>query len=132
MVTDRARPGPAAAAVASLALTVLSSVRRRRHELALLKALGMTRGQLRSVIAWQTTLTLLIAVAIGGPLGVAGVSWPGGDFAGSLGAMPASEIPVAGLVLGLLALVPGRQPALRRARGPRRPHPPCHRPARPR
>ena len=32
----------------------------------------MTRGQLRSVIAWQTTLSLMIAVAIGGPLGVAG------------------------------------------------------------
>ena len=97
--------GLALAAVASLALTVLSSLRRRRHELALLKALGMTRGQLRSVIAWPTTLTLLIAVAIGGPLGVAAgrLAWQG--FAGSLGAMPVSEIPVAWLILGLLALV---------------------------
>jgi cell division protein FtsX len=97
--------GLAAAAVLSLALTVLSSVRRRRQELALLKALGMTRGQIRSVVAWQTTLTLLIAVAIGGPLGVVGgrLAWQG--FAGSLGAMPVSEIPVAGLILGLLALV---------------------------
>jgi hypothetical protein len=97
--------GLAAAATASLALTVLSSVRRRRQELALLKALGMTRGQLRSVIAWQTTLTLLIAVAIGGPLGVAGGRLAWQSFAGSLGAMPVSEIPVAGLVLGLLGLV---------------------------
>jgi len=97
--------GLAAAAVLSLALTVLSSVRRRRQELALLKVLGMTRGQLRSVIAWQTTLTLLIAVAIGGPLGVAGGRLAWQSFAGSLGAMPVSEIPVAGLILGLLALV---------------------------
>jgi predicted lysophospholipase L1 biosynthesis ABC-type transport system permease subunit len=97
--------GLAVAAVASLALTVLSSVRRRRHELALLKALGMTRGQLRSVIAWQTTLTLLIAVAIGGPLGAAGGRLAWQSFAGSLGAMPVSEIPVAWLILGLLALV---------------------------
>ena len=97
--------GLAAAAALSLTLTVLSSVRRRRHELALLKALGMTRGQLRSVIAWQTTLTLLIAVAIGGPLGVAGGRLAWQSFAGSLGAMPVSEIPVAGLILGLLALV---------------------------
>jgi len=50
--------GLAAAALLSLALTVLSSVRRRRHEIALLKALGMTRVQLRAVVAWQTTLTL--------------------------------------------------------------------------
>jgi cell division protein FtsX len=99
--------GLAAAAVLSLTLTVLSSVRRRRHELALLKALGMTRGQLRSVIAWQTTLTLLIAVAIGGPLGVAGGRLAWQTFAGSLGAVPVSEIPVAALILGLLALVLG-------------------------
>jgi cell division protein FtsX len=97
--------GLAAAAVLSLALTVLSSVRRRRHELALLKALGMTRGQIRSVITWQTTLTLLIAVAVGGPLGVAGGHLAWQSFAGSLGAMAVSEIPVAGLILGLLALV---------------------------
>jgi hypothetical protein len=95
----------AAAAVLSLALTVLSSVRRRRHELALLKALGMSRGQLRSVIAWQTTLTLLIAGAIGGPLGVAGGRLAWQSFAGSLGAMPVTEVPVAGLLLGLIALV---------------------------
>jgi hypothetical protein len=97
--------GLAAAAVLSLSLTVLSSVRRRRRELALLKSLGMTRGQLRSVVAWQTALTLLIAVAIGAPLGVAGgrLAWHG--FAGSLGVMPVSEVPVAGLILGLLALV---------------------------
>jgi cell division protein FtsX len=53
--------GLAVAAVLALALTVLSLVRRRRRELALLKALGMTRSQIRAVIAWQTTLTLLIA-----------------------------------------------------------------------
>jgi putative ABC transport system permease protein len=97
--------GLAAGAVLSLTLTVLSSVRRRRHELALLKALGMTRGQIRSVIAWQTTLTLLIAVAVGGPLGVAGGRLAWQSFAGWLGAVPVSEIPVAALVLGLLALV---------------------------
>jgi hypothetical protein len=97
--------GLAAAAVLSLTLTVLSSVRRRRRELALLKALGMSRGQLRSVIAWQTTLMLLVAVAIGGPLGVAGgrLAWQG--FAASLGAVPVSEVPAAALILGLLALI---------------------------
>jgi hypothetical protein len=97
--------GLAAAAVLSLALTVLSLVRRRRQELALLKALGMTRGQVRVVIAWQTTLTLLIAVAIGGPLGIAGgrLAWQG--FARSLGAVPVVEVPVLALIVGLAALV---------------------------
>jgi predicted lysophospholipase L1 biosynthesis ABC-type transport system permease subunit len=97
--------GLAAAALLSLALTVLSSVRRRRHEIALLKALGMTRVQLRAVVAWQTTLTLVIAVAIGGPLGIIGGRWAWHAFAGSLGAEPVSEVPLLLLVLGLAAVV---------------------------
>jgi predicted lysophospholipase L1 biosynthesis ABC-type transport system permease subunit len=95
----------AAAAVLSLALAVLGLVRRRRGEFALLKALGMTQGQLRGVVAWQTTLTLLIAVAVGVPLGIiAGrIAWQG--FAGSLGVVPVAEVPVLVLVLGLAGLV---------------------------
>jgi hypothetical protein len=97
--------GLAAAAVLSLALTVFSLVRRRRRELALLKALGMTRSQVRAVIAWQTTLTLLIAVAVGGALGIAGGRLAWHAFAGSLGVVPIVEVPVAALILGLVALV---------------------------
>jgi hypothetical protein len=97
--------GLAAAAVLSLALTVLSLVLRRRHELALLKTLGMTRGQVRAVIAWQTTLTLTTAVIVGGPLGVVAGRWAWRAFANSLGIAPAAEIPALALVLGLLALV---------------------------
>ncbi|MGI8447146.1 MAG: FtsX-like permease family protein [Streptosporangiaceae bacterium] len=97
--------GLAGAALLSLALTVLSSVRRRRHEIALLKALGMTRVQLRAVIAWQTTFTLAIAVAIGGPLGIVGGRWAWHAFAGSLGVEPVSEVPLLLLILGLAAVV---------------------------
>ena len=97
--------GLAAAVVLSLALTVLGLVRRRRGEFALLKALGMTQGQLRGVVAWQTTLTLLIAVAVGIPLGIiAGrIAWQG--FAGSLEAVPVVKVPVLVLILGLAGLV---------------------------
>jgi predicted lysophospholipase L1 biosynthesis ABC-type transport system permease subunit len=97
--------GLAVAAVLSLALTVLSLVRRRRRELALLKALGMTRGQVRAVIAWQTTLTLLIAVVVGGALGIAGGRLAWHAFAGSLGVVPIVQVPALVLVLGLAALV---------------------------
>jgi len=97
--------GLAAAAVLSLILTVLSLVRRRRRELALLKALGMTRGQVRGVIAWQITLTLLIAVVVGGALGIAGGRLAWHAFAGSLGVVPIVQVPVAALILGLIALV---------------------------
>ena len=96
--------GLTTAAVLSLALTVLSSVRRRRPELALLKTLGMTRAQVRAVIAWQTTMTLLIAVAVGLPLGIAvgRLAWHG--FAGSIGAVPVTEVPVPVLIAGAVAL----------------------------
>jgi hypothetical protein len=97
--------GLAAAAVLSLALTVLGLVRRRRHELALLKTIGMTRGQIRAVVAWQTTLTLLIAVLIGGPLGILGGRLAWRAFAGSLGVVPTVEVPLAAVVLGLAVLV---------------------------
>ena len=97
--------GLAAAAGLSLAMTALVDVRRRRHEFAVLKALGMTRRQVRSAVAWQTTLILLIAVLVGAPLGVAAgrAGWRG--FADSLGVVPFSEIPLLTLIAGLLALV---------------------------
>ena len=63
--------GVAAAAVLALALTIFASVRQRRRELALLKSLGMRRGQLRAVVLSQTTTILVVAIAIGIPLGVA-------------------------------------------------------------
>jgi hypothetical protein len=97
--------GLGAAAGLSLAMTVLFDVRRRRREFAVLKALGMTRGQVWAAVAWQTTLTLLIAVLVGAPLGVAAgrVTWHG--FADSLGIVPFTEIPLLTLVGGLAALI---------------------------
>ncbi len=97
--------GLAAAAVLSLALTVFASVRRRRREYALLKTLGMSRGQVRAVVAWQTSAILLVAALIGVPLGIAAgrLSWI--SFANSLGVVPATVTPVAALVVGFVALL---------------------------
>jgi hypothetical protein len=97
--------GLAAAAVLSLALTVLTSVRRRRRELALLKTLGMTRQQVRAVVAWQTTLTLLIAVVFGLPLGIAAGRLAWQAFAGSLGVTPVTVVPGLALAAGAVILV---------------------------
>lgn len=55
-------------ALFALALTLIASVRRRRHDLALLKTFGFTRRQLAAVVAWQATISVLIGVAIGVPL----------------------------------------------------------------
>jgi hypothetical protein len=63
------------------------------------------RRQVWAAVAWQTTLTLLIAVLVGAPLGVAAgrVGWRG--FADSLGVVPFTEIPLLTLIAGLPALV---------------------------
>jgi hypothetical protein len=47
------------------------AVRRRRHELAVLRALGLTRRQSRLVIGTQATLLAVIGLAFGIPLGIA-------------------------------------------------------------
>ncbi len=97
--------GLAIASVLSLAMTVLSLVRRRRHDFAMLKALGMTRRQIRSVVACQTSVTLMIAAAAGLPLGIALGRFAWRSFAGSLGVVPVSVVPLLLLAAGLAVLL---------------------------
>ena len=97
--------GVACAAVLALALTILASVRQRRRDLALLKALGLRARQVRAVIAWQTT-TILVAAAVAGiPLGIAAGRWAWVSFASSIGVVPASVIPRLALVVGIGAVL---------------------------
>jgi len=97
--------GLAAAAVLAVALTVLASVRQRRRQLAVLKALGLRRGQLRAIVAWQVSIILVIAAAIGVPAGVAAGRWAWATFGGVVGFVPASIVPVLPVVLGFVALL---------------------------
>ncbi len=48
-----------------------TAVRRRRHELAVLRALGLTRLQSRMVVVTQASVLTVIGLAFGVPLGVA-------------------------------------------------------------
>jgi FtsX-like permease family len=97
----------AAAMLISLGATVLSGVRQRRRELAVLKVLGLTHGQVRAIVAWQTSAILLVAVALGLPLGLVAGRWTWANFAGSIGVLPITVVPVAAIVLGALALLIG-------------------------
>jgi ABC-type antimicrobial peptide transport system permease subunit len=58
-------------AVGAIGHALSIAVRRRRHELAVLRALGLTRWQSRLVIGTQATLLALIGLAFGIPLGIA-------------------------------------------------------------
>jgi FtsX-like permease family len=95
----------AAAAVLSLAVALLASVRQHRRQLALLKALGLTRRQVRETIAWQASIVLLVAAAVGVPLGIAAGRWAWASFAASLGVVPVTVVPGLALLAGFVGLL---------------------------
>jgi predicted lysophospholipase L1 biosynthesis ABC-type transport system permease subunit len=107
----------AAGAVVALGLTLVTSVRRRRTDLALLKTLGFTRRQLASAIAWQASVAVGIGCAIGIPLGIVLGRFLWELFVHQINAVPEPTVPalsvvvigIAALVLAnLVAFVPGR------------------------
>jgi putative ABC transport system permease protein len=104
-------------ALATLANTLATSVRRRRRDLSVLKVLGFVRGQVATTAAWQAVTLVVLAGVIGVPLGVlAGrIAWS--VFADRLGVPPDATIPVLEVALlvpvlvllgALIAAVPGR------------------------
>lgn len=105
------------AAVIGLSLAVVVSVRARRRELAILRALGFTGRQLRDSVRVQALATMAVALVIGVPVGVAlgRIAWRA--FAGQLGVAAGPVVPVwwvvatvaGGFVVALLAAaVPAR------------------------
>jgi hypothetical protein len=61
--------------VGTIGHTLVSSIRHRRRDLAMLKTLGFVRGQVRATVAWQATGFAVLAVVAGIPLGVAAGRW---------------------------------------------------------
>jgi FtsX-like permease family len=82
-----------ALSVATLAHLLVSAVRRRRRELAILKTLGFVRGQVRSTVAWQATTLVVVALLVGVPLGVATGRWAWMLFADGLGVVAVPRVP---------------------------------------
>lgn len=110
----------AAGAIVALGLTLAASVRRRRRELALLKALGFTQGQLSAALAWQATVTASIGAIVGIPLGIVVGRQLWTLFAENLNAVPDPTVPglsvlivAAGALIfaNFVAALPGRSAA---------------------
>jgi ABC-type antimicrobial peptide transport system permease subunit len=57
-------------AIAALGSVLLSSARRRSHEFAVLRAMGMTRGNIRTVLNSQGTAIALFGLVAGVPFGI--------------------------------------------------------------
>jgi hypothetical protein len=82
-----------ALATATLFLTLLSSARRRRTDLAVMKTLGYRPRQLRAVVAWQSSAMTTVGLAVGIPLGIAFGRWLWLLVADHLGILPETVIP---------------------------------------
>jgi hypothetical protein len=89
-----------AAAAAALAHALVTSIRRRRRELAVLKTLGFTRPQVIAAVASQATTIAAIGLIVGLPLGVGVGRFAWNVFADDLGVVPEALTPI-----GLSALV---------------------------
>jgi ABC-type antimicrobial peptide transport system permease subunit len=103
-------------AVGTLAHVLVTGVRRRRRDLAMLKTLGLLRSQLLRVVSWQATALAAAALLAGLPLGLLAGRWAWLLFADSAGVGSQADVPVplvllvipVTLVLAvLLAAVPG-------------------------
>ena len=107
-------------ALVALALTLIASVRRRRFDLALLKALGFTPRQLGAAVAWQATVAAVIGVVVGLPLGIVLGRQLWILFARGLNAVPVPTVPVGWVAVvavgtlvfaNVVAAIPGRRAA---------------------
>ena len=106
-----------AGAVTALGLTLVASVRRRRRSMAMLRTLGFTGRQLRASVAWQSSVSVVIGLVVGVPLGIVVGRLLWDLFARNIYVVPSPTVPAlaivaitfGGLVLGnLVAAIPGR------------------------
>lgn len=90
-------------AVGTLSHALLAGVRRRYRDLALLKALGLLRGQLLRVVFWEASTLAAAALLVGLPLGVIAGRWAWVIFAGSAGVAGQADVPVPLVLLAIPA-----------------------------
>jgi len=90
----RARPLLTAARAA-----LLSTVRARRRDLAIIKTLGATRRQITGIVAWQAITALGIAAVVGTPLGLAAGRQAWQWAAHGIGTLAGPKVPTVALAV---------------------------------
>jgi putative ABC transport system permease protein len=88
-------------AVGTLAHVLLTSVRRRRRDLALLKTLGFARSQVLGVVAWEASAFAVVALLIGLPLGILAGRWAWAYFANAAGAPADASVPLTAVLVAI-------------------------------
>lgn len=97
--------GLATGAVAALGITLVTSVRRRRRDLAILKTLGFGGRQLATAVAWQASAAAAVGALVGAPLGVVLGRGLWDAFAGQLDVVPSATVPLLAIVLVVVGAV---------------------------
>ena len=104
----------------AMVYTLVVSVSRRRRELAILRTIGFTKGQVRATVAWQATTLTAIGLVLGTVLGFVVGERVWHVVADDLGVSPSISVPVLAVVLlipvtvlvaNLIAAIPGRNAA---------------------
>jgi len=90
---------------ATLVHILLTAVRRRARDLAILRTLGFVGSQVRAAVAWQATTLALIALIVGIPLGIVAGRWSWTTFANQLGYVPESAVRVAPIIITIPAVL---------------------------
>ncbi|MCW2576869.1 MAG: transporter permease protein, partial [Modestobacter sp.] len=102
--------------------TLALSVVERRQESGLLRALGLTRGQLRGLLAWEAVLVAgvaaLLGVLLGGAYGLIGAASVLGDLGAIVLSVPWLQVGAIVVVATLAGLLASVLPARRAARTP--------------
>jgi len=88
-------------AVGTLAHVLLTGVRRRRRDLAVLKTLGLVRSQVLRVVSWEASALAAAALLVGLPLGILAGRWAWAIFAGSAGVSGVPDVPVPLVLLAI-------------------------------
>jgi putative ABC transport system permease protein len=108
------------ALLVGLTASIVISVRDRRRELAILRALGYNDRDLRATVRWQAGAMMTVGVVVGIPIGVIVGRFAWRAFANQLGVVPRADSPIAllaisavfAIVLALVAsIAPGRAAA---------------------
>jgi ABC-type antimicrobial peptide transport system permease subunit len=81
-------------AVGTLAHVLLTGVRRRRRDLAILKTLGFTRSEVLRTVGWQASALAAAALLIGIPVGVIAGRWAWALFANEAGVASQATVDV--------------------------------------
>lgn len=107
--------------IGTLVHTLITSIRKRRRDLAILKTLGFVSRQVRGTVAWQTSILVGVALLVGIPAGIVAGRWGWRLFADTIGVVPLPVspvlltvviLPLVGIALAnIVGLLPGRNAA---------------------